>query len=96
MKIAASARWAWPRGPANFRLLYFFFSRCTVCFRSFLLYFFNSRRSVEVRIFFIVEYREVPGASVHSRMMISRLPFPFEAMTDIPSFGSFADERALF
>ena len=43
-------------------------SLCTVCFRSNLQYFFSSNRSVVFRRFLVVEYLEVPGASVHSRI----------------------------
>ena len=65
---------------ASVMLVYYFFSRCRVCLRNVRLYFISSSRSGWLRLFFSELYREVPGASVHSSMTVSRLPFAFDAM----------------
>ena len=55
-------------------------SLCKVYLRNFGLNFLSSNRLEVLRRFFIVAYREVPGASVHSRIILCRTSFDFRAM----------------
>ncbi len=61
-------------------LISYFVSRCRVCLRRAGLYFLSSILPGVLRRFFMVEYREVPGASVQSKITLIRTSFPL-AMT---------------